>query len=202
MPAEVAQVLRDREATGKLSKGSRQILLRYPEYAAVVPDSENATIEEGPTVVEQISVDEAARLGLVEDDAAARKTQGTSDLTSAAATAGAFYCAETTVTHREPSTLGATLYRFSNYLKWCYQQGGTVHQIAGRSWNISDTSFTVEWQGIIDQAACCVNNTNVTSYYQGYFKHCYLNQGCWGSTYPKVRITGYNNGTRTYTTSS
>lgn len=181
-----------------LTAEDRAVLARHPAVAADVIDP-SLTEETGtPVRVERISKAEAiaggAKIAVKESVGAAGGD------TAAGNVVAGYYCAWTTRSKRYRSTFGFTIYRLNHHLKWCYQQGGSIHEIAERRYYLTDMDPVAEWQGISSSWKDGVGTTRVRSFYQGHIKLCALQIGCYANHYPKVGINGYNNGTSTYWT--
>lgn len=116
------------------------------------------------------------------------------------ATAASFWCRNVTATRIYRSTLGFTVYNFNNYVNWCYELNGTIHEIVARYWYLSKVDPTAQWQGLLGDVAYGEGTSRYVSQYQGHFQHCVIKYGCYGDSYPYVNLQVYSSGNYTYQT--
>ena len=208
----VALTLAIEHSESALTAADRAVLARHPELAAKVVDPEATQVVKVSKKVKLSqaqakngdSAEVTALLAEAETVTTVTNVNGVEEVIGGSgevqAVAAGFYCQEATYSKRERSTLGlSTLYQLNHYFRWCYEHGGTVHEIVSRRHWMSNMDVIADYKSLISSWKDGLHTSRVRSFYQVHVQLCYPKVLC-ANRYPKVGINGYNNGTSNHWT--
>lgn len=174
--SDVETALANLASTGKLSRQDRAAILTDPELAARITDPESVETETSEVPPSDVP---ASVLQRADADAAS---------------AGLLACgAWRDVSVRVRTTVGATAYKFHQYMQWCYD-GRSVTRIQLRYHHITENNGFNFFRGLIGNSNGPVPAGEVYSFMQGHLENCVPKFNCFTSSYPWTKIWAGNNG--------